>query len=116
MSTHLFEIEGIRFELRTLKVDDACSGMDLMNADDSMAKMSKLLKLFAPYCKVSRNGDGTFEGGALMVPLKDFADDLFGGRLDLLIRFNTEAVNLEYGSFLGKAGVALPSAAALTKP
>lgn len=116
MSTHQFEIEGIRFEQQSLKVDDACAGMDLLTGDESMAKMGKLLKLFAPGCKVSRDTSGVFEGGNLMVPLATYANDVFGGRLDLLVRFCEAAVQNEYGAFLGKAGVALPSAAALTKP
>ncbi len=110
-----FEIEGIRFELKPLKVDDACSGMDLLTGDSTVAKMAKLLKLFAPVSRVSRSTDGTLVGGSLMVPLTTFQEEVFGGRLDLLIAFVEQAVQSEYGAFLAKAGVELPSAAALMK-
>lgn len=109
MAAAEFEVEGVRFELTPLPVDDACAGVDLLAGDGGMAKMAKLARMFAGVCKVSRQPDGRFEIGGAMVPMKPFVEDVFRGRLDLLMGFVEQAVRSEYGSFLAKAGVELPS-------
>jgi hypothetical protein len=122
MATHQFEIEGIRFELKHLSVDDSCAGLETLaktlgpaieSFDGVKAKalivkiaaqagsLAVLLKLFAPAAKVSRNADGTFAGGDLMLPLKTEANAVFAGRVDLLVAFLFEAIQFEYGAFLG---------------
>jgi hypothetical protein len=106
-----FDVEGIRFELRRLSVDDACVGVDALTGDGQMAKFSKLLKLFAPRCKVSRTADGSFEIGGAMVDLKAFTEDLFAGRLDLLTAFMSKAIDFEFGAFLATAEARVQAAA-----
>lgn len=113
---HSFEIEGIRFELDHLNVDDACAGLETLGkvmagsaaagGFNPFALLSQaghaptLLRLFAPVCKVSRSRDGTFRGGDMMVDLKPFAGDVFRGRADVLVKFLRECVDFEYASFL----------------
>ncbi len=109
LSTHEFEVEGVRFELTSLTVDDACAGVDLLTSAEGMAKMCKLAKMFAGVAKVSRTPDGKFEIGGAMVAMKPFLEDVFRGRLDLLLAFVEQAVKAEYGSFLARAGVEIPS-------
>ncbi len=103
-----FEIEGVHFELTSLPVDDACCGVDLLNSADGAAKMAKLARLFASVCKVSRTKDGNFSADGTMMAMKPFFEDLFRGRLDLLIEFVGKAVQAEYGNFLARAGVEIP--------
>lgn len=111
-----FDVEGIRFELRRLSVDDACTGVDALTGDGQMSKFSKLLKLFAPRCKVSRNADGSFGIGGAMVDLKPFAEELFAGRLDLLTAFMSLAIDFEFGAFLATAAARVQAAAEPTDP
>lgn len=107
-----FEVEGIRFELRRLSVDDACEGVDILSAEEGMRKFARLLKLFSPVCKVSRSSDGTFEGAETMVPLKLFANDVFEDRLELLVGFMGKAIDFEFGRFLATARARVDAAAA----
>ncbi len=115
-----FELEGKRFEVRRLSPDDACLGLEVLGkaigpaaaqilggraegeAPDfgailqallsNASQLSVLLKLFAPRTKFERGGHG-------MVDLKSFTDELFAGRIDLLIAFLTHAVRAEYAFF-----------------
>ena len=127
MATHQFEIEGIRFELTNLSVDDSCAGLEVLAkalgpaidqlgaaADDPSAsgraliksvlgnagQAAALLKTFAPRAKVSRSKDGGHAGGSLMVGLGPEANAVFAGRVDLLLAFLFEAVQFEYAAFL----------------
>lgn len=103
-----FEVEGVRFELTPLPVDDACVGMDLLTAE-GMTKISKLARMFATVTKISRTPAGAFEAGGSMVDLKPFVDDAFRGRLHLMVAFVERAVKVEYGDFLARAGVEIPA-------
>ena len=128
MATHQFEIEGIRFELTNLSVDDSCAGLEMMakaigpaieqiGAGSGEASVGRamaqsvlgnarqaaaLMRVFAPGTKVSRGKDGTHAGGALMVGLGPEANAVFAGRVDLLMAFLFEAVQFEYGAFLSE--------------
>lgn len=120
-ATSEFRIEGRRFEVARLAPEDACTGFEvlgravgpaavvlligdkpdvpaLMQALVSNAsKLSTLLGLFLPKSKFDRSNNGIF------VDLKPFADEVFGGRLDVLIAFVVQAVRAEYATFLGGA-------------
>lgn len=109
-----FDVEGIRFEQRRLGVNAACEGADIFTAPGEMAKMAKFLRLFAPVCKVSRCADGAFAIGGNMVDLKTFANDVFEGRLEVLIAFVAKATEFEYGAFLALARGAQAAAEAPT--
>ena len=99
-----FDVEGIRFELRRLSVDDACVGVDALSSEGGhYSKVARLLALFAPQCKVSRLPDGTFAIGGALVDMKSFTNDLFAGRLDLLAAFVERATEFEFGAFLATA-------------
>jgi hypothetical protein len=128
MATHQFEIEGIRFELTNLSVDDSCAGLEVLakalgpaidqlgaavaESDSAAGRVlvksvlgnagqaAALLKTFAPRAKVSRSKDGTHAGGSLMVGLGPEANAVFAGRVDLLLAFLFEAVQFEYAAFL----------------
>ena len=119
-----FELEGRRFSVGRLDVDGACLSLEVLGkalgpaavatlggeAPDFGAilqallshasQISALLKIFAPHTKVSRGMQGE-PGGPLMVPLKDFQTEVFGGRVDLIIAFLVHAVRAEHGCFLG---------------
>ena len=136
--THEFEVEGIRFELSHLSVDDACHGLEVLSktlgpaiqkladvAEDEArgrelvlalsaqaSHAATLVKLFAPVCKVSRSNDGTYIDGERLVALKPFINDCFAGRVDLLMAFLFEAVQFEYAAFLGALAAGKAPAAA----
>lgn len=111
-----YTIDGVTFAQDALSVDDACAGIDLLSHDGGMAKMGLLAKSFATVTKVSRTKDGRFDSSGDMVPMKAFVNDVFRGRLDLLVAFVERAVQVEYGAFLAKAGVQLPSFTAPQTP
>jgi len=129
MSTQ-FDLEGRRFEVQTLSPEDSCLGLEIlgkalgpalmsslsgvepgMSVEEIGARlnfsaivpalvgqasqMSALLKLFLPRSKFDRAGNGN------LVELKLFTDEVFGGRVDLLIAFLVHAVRAEYTCFLG---------------
>jgi hypothetical protein len=121
MASTEFELEGKRYEVRRLSPDDACLGLEVLGraigpaaaqilggraegeAPDfgailqallsNASQLSVLLKLFAPRAKFDRGGNG------IMVEMKPFTDELFAGRLDLLIAFLTHTVRGEYAFF-----------------
>lgn len=139
-STAEFELEGRRFEVKRLSPDDACLGVEVLGkvlgpaAYEVLSTMggpgeagegtepnyaailqallanasqiSVLLKLFAPRAKFDRSNNGT------LVELKPFVEEVFGGRLDLMLAFLMHAARAEYACFLGGSG-ALASLAAL---
>lgn len=122
-----FELEGRRFEVKRLSPDDACLGLEVLGkvlgpaalavfairgAEGEEAaepdygaifaallahasQISVLLKLFAPRAKFERSNSGA------LVDLKPFTDEVFGGRIDLMIAFLAHAVRAEYACFLG---------------
>jgi len=132
--TSEFSIEGRRFEVRRLSPEDACLGVETLGktlgpaaaefflGDEldfksltpaQLAKLiipliknasglSALLKLFAPVSKFDRGGNG------ILVDLKPFTDEVFGGRLDVLLVFLVNAVRAEYAVFLGGGGALVP--------
>lgn len=140
--THEFEVEGIRFELSHLSVDDACAGLEtlsntlapafakLQGIEDTAERertlilavagqarnAAVLLKVFAPACKVSRSNDGMYAGGDRMVALKPFLNEAFEGRVDLVMAFLVEAVQFEYGAFLGALTGVRGATPTATKP
>jgi hypothetical protein len=107
-----FEIQGFKFDLKTLELPDACKGVQLvseivgpaMRAPEmataiggAMGRLPELLDLFAPYCEV--RGPGVAEGRK--VPLKSFRSEVFNGRLDLAMLFAANCAAAEFGDFLG---------------
>lgn len=66
------------------------------------SQIAVLLKLFAPRAKFDRANNG------ILVELQPFTDEVFGGRVDLMIAFLFHAARAEYGCFLG-GGSALAS-------
>lgn len=127
-----FELEGQRFEVQRLKIDDACLGLEVLGralgpaasavlglgsaVDGEAAKpdygailqalltqasqASALLKLFAKVSKFDRLGDGN------MVALTPFLEDVFGGRLDLMVAFLVRSAKAEFASFLDGGALA----------
>lgn len=113
-----FELEGKRFEVKRLSVDDACQGLEVLGKALGPAaaqvlgggsldygailqalvtqagQLSVMLNLFAPRAKFDRGGNG------ILVDLKPFLDEVFGGRVDLILAFLVHAVRAEYASFL----------------
>jgi len=134
LTTSEFSIEGRRFEVRRLSPEDACLGVETLGktlgpaaaefflggeidfANLTPAQVTKLviplianatglaalLKLFAPVSKFDRAGNG------VLVELKPFIDEVFGGRLDVLLVFLVNAVRAEYAVFLGGGGALVP--------
>lgn len=130
MTASEFTIEGRRFEVRRLSPEDACLGVELLGkllgpaayelfcgekvdletltSEQLMplilpliknaSGMSGLLKLFLPVSKFDRSNN------QVLVELKPFVDEVFGGRLDVLIAFLVNAVRAEYTVFLGGGG------------
>ena len=118
-STTDFEVEGLRFEVRPLSVDDACLSLELLGkalgpaamevlggeAPDfgkiltallsNASQVSGLLKIYAAVSKFDRAGNG------VMVDLKPFVGEVFGRRLDLAVAFLAQAVRAEHAYFLG---------------
>lgn len=135
-----FELEGRRFEVKRLSPDDACLGLEVLGkvlgpaayevlaarggeGEDGQAptpnygailqalltnagQIAVLLKLFAPRTKFDRSSNGT------LIELKPFVEEVFAGRVDLMIAFLIQALRAEYACFLGGSG-ALASLAAL---
>lgn len=143
MSATEFELEGIRFEVKRLSLEDTCASLEILGkvlgpvalevlsskgepgAEDSGAVVSLrpamyaslittflsnasqiavLTKLYAPYAKVNRQMNGTYVG-ALMVELKPFLNDVFAGRIDLMVAFLVVVARAEHGCFLGGTNV-----------
>ncbi len=118
-----FELDGRRFTVERLKVDDACLSLEVLGKALGPAAMavlggdvpdygailtallanashiSTLLKIFAPRAKFDRAGNGT------MVDLKPFLDEVFAGRVDLMVAFLAHSVKAEHGCFLGGPNV-----------
>lgn len=117
----VFEVDGCLFEVGRLKVDASCEGLELLakalgpllSAEGEInwmtavlgqaTQLPKLVRLFAPVTKVSRQPDGTFAVGGNLVPLSPFVDDCFGGRHVRMIGFLVKAVQAEYGGFLAQS-------------
>lgn len=126
-----FELEGKRFEVKRLSPDDACLGLEVLGralgpaaaavlgagAPDygailqallvQASQAAVLLKLFAARAKFDRAGNGT------LIDLKPFLDEVFGGRVDLVIAFLVHAVRAEYACFLAGKGALADLAAQL---
>jgi hypothetical protein len=122
MASTEFELEGRRFEVRRLSTDDACLGLEVLGRAlgpaaaavigsgdpdyglilqsllTQASQLSKLLALFAPRTKFDRGNNGA------LVDLKPFLDEVFGGRIDLIIAFLVHAVRAEYACFLAGKG------------
>jgi hypothetical protein len=118
-----FELEGRRFEVKRLSVDDACMSLEVLGkalgpaavavlggeAPDygkvltallsNASQLSVLLKLYLPVSKFDRAGNG------VMVDLKPFSSEVFGGRVDLMVAFLAQAVRAEHACFLGGPNV-----------
>lgn len=118
-TTSSFTIEGRRFEVSRLSPEDACAGFEVLGRAfgasavalligekpdpvglmqglvNNASKLSVMLGLFLPKAKFDRGNNG------ILVDLKPFADEVFGGRLDVLIAFVVQAVRAEYATFLG---------------
>ena len=140
-----FDLEGRRFEVKALAPEDSCLGLEIlgkalgpallstlsgvtagMSVEEIEAKidvtglvaslvgqasqMAALLKLFLPRAKFDRAGNGN------LVELKLFTEEVFGGRIDLLIAFLVQAVRAEYTCFLGGSSALGPLLAAFAKP
>jgi hypothetical protein len=133
-ATSEFTVDGRRFELRHLSPEDAClgvetlgktlgpaavelfvgDGVDFKNLTPAQLArlaipliknatgLSALLKLFAPVAKFDRGGNG------ILVDLQPFTDEVFGGRLDVLLVFLVNAVRAEFAIFLGGGGALVP--------
>ena len=121
-SPTLFELEGMRFEVRRLTPDGACRGLEVLGKAlgpaaaavlgggtpdyaailqalvTQASQLSVLLDLFAPRAKFDRGANG------ILVDLQPFTDEVFGGRVDLIIAFLVHAVRAEYASFLSGKG------------
>jgi hypothetical protein len=117
-----FELEGRRFEVKRLSVDSACRGLEVLGKAlgpaasqvlgggtpdygailqalvTQASQLSVLLNLFATRAKFDRGNNG------VMVELMTFTDEVFGGRVDLIIAFLVHAVRAEYASFLSGSG------------
>jgi hypothetical protein len=129
-----FELEGKRFEVKRLSPDNACLGLEVLGRAlgpaaaqvlglgdgappdygailqalvTQASQLSRLLELFAPRAKFDRSGTGS------MIELKPFIDEVFGGRLDLLIAFLVHSVRAEYACFLAGSGALGPLLAQL---
>jgi len=137
-----FDLEGRRFEVQALAPEDSCLGLEIlgkalgpalastlsgiepgMSVEEIGAKLdlsaivpalvgqasqlSALLRLFLPRAKFDRAGNGN------LVDLKLFTDEVFGGRIDLLIAFLVHAVRAEYTCFLGGSNALGPLLAGL---
>lgn len=59
------------------------------------SQISALFKLFLPGTKFDRAGNG------ILVELKPFVGDVFGGRVDKMIAFLAHAIRAEHACFLG---------------
>jgi hypothetical protein len=140
-----FELEGRRFEVKALAPEDSCLGLEILGkalgpallstlsgvtADMSVeeigaridmtqlvaslvgqaSQLSALLKLFLPRTKFDRQSNGN------LVELKLFTEEVFGGRIDVLIAFLVHAVRAEYTCFLGGGSALGPLLAAFVKP
>lgn len=140
-----FELEGRRFEVKALAPEDSCLGLEILGkalgpallstlsgvtADMSVeeigaridmtqlvaslvgqaSQLSALLRLFLPRTKFDRQSNGN------LVDLKLFTEEVFGGRIDVLIAFLVHAVRAEYTCFLGGGSALGPLLAAFAKP
>jgi hypothetical protein len=107
-----FEIEGRRFEISHLSLDESFAGLEKAQAvfgasgQIPFAKVPELLRMFAKVCKVARAPDGSFVSGGAMVALDPFLKDVFVGNVGLSIKFLTKAIEHEYGAFLDEMRVA----------
>ncbi len=141
MTATTFDLEGRRFEVQPLPPEDSCLGIEIlgkalgpalmsslsgveagMSVEEigakldfsaivpalvgQASKLSALFKLFLPCSKFDRQRNGN------LVELKLFTDEVFGGRVDLLIAFLVHAVRAEYTCFLGGSNALGPLLAA----
>jgi hypothetical protein len=126
--TTSFDLDGRRFEVQSLPPEDSCLGLEILgkalgpaafvafanvtpdqSPDDiefdypkllgalvgQASQLAALFKLFVPRTKYDRGRNGN------LVDIKLFTDEVFGGRIDLLIAFLVQAVRAEYTCFLG---------------
>lgn len=113
-----FEIDGRRFELETLSLDESFAQLANVRAVfevTDLAKVPALLRAFAKVTKVARAPDGSFTSGGPMIALEHFVKDVFTHHQGLAMKFLGKCVEHEYGAFLEEmaAKVAEP---APTKP
>lgn len=140
MSATEFELEGIRFEVKRLTLEDSCLSLEILGKVlgpvalevlsskgdgeepgglslnpamyasllatflSNASQIAVLMKLFAPYAKVNRQMNGEY-GGTMMVELKPFLNDVFAGRVDLMVAFLVVVSRAEHGCFLGGTNV-----------
>jgi hypothetical protein len=124
-----FELEGRRFEVKSLELDDSCMGLEVLGKALGPAA---LLAFGASAISADGGADKELDYGPLlqalltqasqiavllklfaprsrfdrggngfMVELKPFVGEVFGGRVDLMVAFLVHAVRAEYGCFLG---------------
>lgn len=113
---HLFEVDGLSFELEQLELPDACRGARLVTdlagsllskpnwgpgeialaVGQTVDRLPELIDLFAPCCKVE---GGEFAQGR-KVALKPFVKDAFKGHLDRAVLFVANCIAAEFGDFL----------------
>ena len=118
-----FELDGRRFEVKSLGIDESCAGLELFGrvagpaiaaalldgqtnlgaviqaALSNASQLAKLLRMFAKHARYDRLQDGN------MVALTPFVDDVFAGRLELMLGFLAPCVKAEFGSFLAGDGL-----------
>jgi hypothetical protein len=146
LSTTEFELEGRTFTVESLGLDETFVGLEVFGRvagpaisayllrDESKPEESaadlgkllgaliqaallnasqipKLLRLFVKDARFDRSRDGK------MVKLEPFLDEVFGGRVELVVAFLAPCVRAEYGSFLDGDGLAsLLSQAGFSSP
>lgn len=119
MTATEFDLDGTRFEVNSLGLDEACMGAELFGrvagpgiaawldgrntgnvggvvqaALSNASQLPKLVRMFAKQAKFDRLKDGR------MVPLEPFVNDVFAGKLEFVVAFLLPCVRAEFGSFL----------------
>jgi hypothetical protein len=111
-----FEIEGRRFDIAHLSLDESFAGLERAQAvfgaagQIPFAKVPELLRMFSKVCKVARSPEGSFVAGGPFVALDPFLKDVFVGNVGLSIKFLTKCIEHEYGAFLDEMRAAQASA------
>jgi hypothetical protein len=113
-----FEIDGRRFEVEPLNLDESFAQLANVEAifqRTDLAKVPALLRAFAKVSKVSRSPDGSFVSGGPMIALEHFVKDVFTGKQTLAMTYLSKCVEHEYGAFFEEMA-AKAAAAASTPP
>lgn len=120
-----FEIDGTKFRLKPLKVENQLvllgliapalgalkGGGDVAGAVSALSNLPKLFRLFCASCEAM--GDGMLDTNKpTYAALEGFADVVFERKPAKLVAFVVQCTSLELGDFLDGNGLALIKAAA----